>query len=275
MNSSSTSATRRWFFGGILSLTAVLFFYSCAGTGGFGQLNLISESQELELGKELADEIAQQGELVDDPEVTGFVSDIGNRLVAVSARPGYPYRFHVLRKEEVNAFAIPGGHMYIQTGLILEVEREAELAGVMAHELGHAENRHGTQQLSRQYGLSLLTKVLLGEEPSQTQQIVSGLLGNITIMKYSRDVEREADYVAVHLLYRAGYDPVALADFFRKLKAMEERNPGPLESLFLSHPMTEDRIAFVEQEVRRLAPKEPTRTDNTRLVRIQERLRSG
>jgi predicted Zn-dependent protease len=249
-------------------------FMSCAGMGELGGFNLVSEDEELKLGDELSQEIARQGELVQDTNVTGYVSDVGQRLVDVSMRPNYPYRFYVLKKEEVNAFAIPGGHMYIQTGLILAAEREAEVAAVMAHELGHAEKRHSTQQLSRYYGLSLITSVLLGKNPSQTQQIVSGLLGNIAIMKYSRDAEREADYIAVHLLYRAGYDPLALADFFQKLKAMQDSRPGPLESLFLSHPMTEDRIAFVEEEVRQLVPKPPTRTDNGQFLRIQKLLKA-
>ena len=250
-------------------------FVSCAGMGGLAGINLISESEELRLGEELSGEIAKQGDLLDDAAVTGYVSDVGYRLVAVSERPNYPYDFYVLRKEEVNAFAIPGGHMYIQTGLILAADREAELASVMAHELGHAEKRHSTQQLSRYYGFSLLTNVLLGKNPSQTQQIVSGLLGNVAIMKYSRDAEREADWIAVHLLYRAGYDPLALADFFRKLQEIHERRPGALESLFLSHPMTEERIASVEEEVRRLPPQRPTRTDNSQFLRIQKRLKSS
>jgi predicted Zn-dependent protease len=246
---------------------------SCAGMGGLGGFNLVSESEELRLGQELSQEIAKQGELVADPLINAEVNAVGSHLVAVSMRPDYPYTFYVLKKEEVNAFAIPGGHMYVHTGLILEADREAELAAVMAHELGHAEKRHSTQQLSRYYGLSLITSVLLGENPSQTKQIVSGLLGNMAIMKYSRDAEREADWIAVHLLYRAGYDPLALADFFRKLKTMGESRPGALESLFLSHPMTDDRIASVEAEVRRLTPKPPTRTDDTQFRQTQARLK--
>ncbi|HOE12546.1 MAG TPA: M48 family metallopeptidase [bacterium] len=253
---------------------AVLSFFSCAGMeGGGGGFNLISESEERQLGTELSQEIAKQGELVEDAVVVGYVRDVGLRLIAVSAKPDYSYQFHVLKKDEVNAFAIAGGHLYVQTGLILAADNEAQLAGVMAHELGHVENRHVTQQMSRQYGISLLTSVLLGNNPSQTKQIVAGLLGNATIMKYSRDAEREADWTAVHLLYRAGYDPMALADFFRKLKEDEERSPGPLESLFLSHPMTDDRIAAVEAEIKKLAPKTPTRTDNSEFLRVQARLK--
>lgn len=258
----------------LLLALSVLTLASCAGMGGLGEFNLISEREEFRLGEELSAEIARQGDLVDDTVVVGYIRDIGYRLVSVSMRSGYPYRFYVLRKNEINAFAIPGGRVYVQTGLILAADSEAELAGVMAHELGHAEERHSTQQLSRYYGVSLLTSVLLGKNPSQTERIVSGLLGNIAIMKYSRDAEREADWIAVHLLYRAGYDPMALAYFFQKLKRMHEREPGLLESLFASHPITDERIAVVEDEVRRLAPKTPVLTDNSRLFSIQERLRS-
>lgn len=264
--------SRSWPFWLTLLPLGMVAFVSCAGIGQLGEFNLVSESEELRLGAELSQEIARQGDLVEDVVVTGYVGDIGRRLVAVSTRPDYPYKFYVLQKEEVNAFAIPGGHMYVQTGLILAAEHEAELAAVMGHELGHAEKRHGTQQLSRHYGISLLTSVLLGKNPSQTEQIVSGLLGNMAIMKYSRDAEREADMVAVHLLYRAGYDPLALADFFRKLKELHDRRPGRLESLFLSHPMTDERIAYVEEEVRRLPPRRPIWTDNSRFLRIQENI---
>ncbi len=256
-----------------LICVAVLSFTSCAGMQGGGGFNLISESEEKQLGTELSQEIAKQSELVEDTAVVGYVREIGTRLVAVSAKPDYPYQFHVIKKDEVNAFAIAGGHMYVQTGLVLETDNEAQLAAVIAHELGHAENRHVTQQMTRQYGVSLLTTVLLGNNPSQTKEIVAGLLGNATIMKYSRNAEREADWTAVHLLYRAGYDAMAMADFFRKLKADEERSPGALESLFLSHPMTDDRIAAVEAEIKQLAPKTPTRTNNSEFLRVQARLK--
>ncbi len=275
MNGSVLSTNRKSFLVTAVVVSAAFLLSSCAGTGGLGEFNLISKSEERELGENLADEIARQGDLIDDPAVTTYINDVGYRLVAVSMRPDYPYEFHVIDKKEVNAFAIPGGHMYIHTGLILAADREAEVAGVMAHELGHAEERHTTQQLSRYYGLSLLTNVLLGKNPSQTEKVVSGLLGNMAIMKYSRDAEREADYIAVHLLHRAGYDPLALADFFRKLKEMHEQSPGPLESLFLSHPMTEDRIAFVEQEVRQLAPREVIHKNTEQFKRIQQRLQAG
>ncbi|MFH1743345.1 MAG: M48 family metallopeptidase [bacterium] len=271
---------RHWLAGGVRRFAALWLLsggmamvLSCAEMGGIGQFNLISETEEGRLGQELSQEISQQGEILNDAVVGEYISGIGKRLVAVSQRPDYPYQFYVIKKDEVNAFAIPGGHMYVQTGLILEAEREAEVAAVMGHELGHAERRHTTQQMSRAYGVSLLTSVLLGDNPSQTQQIVSGLLGNATIMKYSRDAEREADWTAVHLLYRAGYDPTALAEFFKKLKAEEETKPGALEALFLSHPMTDERIANVEKEVSLLAPKKPTLTDNQNFVRIKERVK--
>ena len=148
----------------------------CATGDLLGNFNLISPQQEQQLGEQLSQEIAGQRALVNDSAVLQYVQAIGGLLVSVSLHPNDPYAFHVLKDEEVNAFAIPGGHLYVMTGLLLQAENEAEVAAVLAHELGHTEKRHPTQALSRRMGAEVLMQIVLGENPGATQKLAADLL---------------------------------------------------------------------------------------------------
>jgi predicted Zn-dependent protease len=227
-------------------LTLLLFLSACATGDMLGNFNLISPEEEQQLGAQLHQSITQQSNIIQDPAVQSYVEAVGGRLAAVSQDPNRGYQFHVIEDPGVNAFAIPGGHLYVQTGLIQAAESEAELASVMAHELGHAEERHPTERLSRTYGTQMLLNMVLGENPGQLQAIAGNLIATGGISAYSRSAENEADRIGVYLLNRAGYDPGALASFFEKLAQLEQQSGGPAGSTFFStHPPTPDRIANV------------------------------
>ena len=255
----------------IAILSAVVLLSSCA-TGDFlGGFNLISESREQSLGTELDTELQKQLVIVEDRDVVSYVRGIGAKLTAVSLSADKPYQFNVVEDPEVNAFAIPGWRLYVHTGLIEAAKDEAELAAVMAHEIGHAERRHGTQQLSRQMGTQILLGIALGQEQTDAARVAS-MITNTGILSYSRSAEHEADDVAVHLLHRAGYDPSALTDFFETLLTINPSTPSRATSLFSTHPETRDRIRATKEAIAQLAPRSYSRGDDARFREIQQRL---
>lgn len=236
--------------GFITSILLLLLFCACSTTDMMGSFNLISPEQEIALGNELSQSIAKQEKVVTDKPINDYITHIGQRLMAVSNSAGQPRYFHVLQKDDVNAFAIPGGHVYVLTGLIEAADSEAEVAAVMAHELGHAEKRHPTQQMSRQMGTQMLMDMVFGKNPGQLQQAAASLIANGGISAYSRSAEYEADTIGTYLLNRAGYDPGAMGRFFNKLVKMEQQaGAGEARSLFASHPPTTERIQAVNKLV--------------------------
>ncbi|MDP8242618.1 MAG: M48 family metalloprotease [Candidatus Hinthialibacter antarcticus] len=222
---------------------AVALVCSCATTDLLGNFNLISPNEETKLGRDLAGQIATEKEIVEDPDVRGYINNIGTKLVEASTNPNGPYTFLVVKDETVNAFAIPGGYLYVQTGLISAAESEAEIAAVMAHELGHAEQRHPTESLSRQMGAKMVMDIVLGKDAGQYKQQAANLLMAGGISAYSRSAELQADEIAVYVLNRAGYDPNAMVSFFEKLVALEQQaGASGGMTLFASHPPTQERI---------------------------------
>jgi beta-barrel assembly-enhancing protease len=257
----------------LLPLLIVVLLAGCGTTDLLGNFNLISDEREQALGEELSKSIAEQENLVTDPVIHGYVEGIGRRLVSVSQTPHEPRFFYVLKKDEVNAFAIPGGHMYIQTGLIEAAETEAELAAVIAHELAHAEKRHPTQQLSRQMGTQFLFSIIMGENPSRTQEVVSTIMTTSGISAYSRSAEFEADRIGTWLLNRAGYDPSAMSSFFKKLVDMEkQQSSGGMRNLFASHPPTTERIDRVDGLVLTFNPRSTKTAVIGNLAAIQSKI---
>ena len=243
---------RSLFVGSLVQLTAVAVFLITAGgceTLPAPSFNILSTQQEVQLGRELAEEIEQQEPVHEDEQLQAYVRDIGRRLARVAPRRDVEYRFTVIDEPDtVNAFALPGGHMYLYTGLMQLMENEAELAGVMAHEIGHVVARHHGERLTRMYGYNLLVRVLLGDDPGAAANIAS----NLVEMNFSRENEREADAIAVELLWRAGYDPGAMLTFMEKMREQEQRRGAAPSLPFLSsHPPTQERIALIRQHLAR------------------------
>jgi Zn-dependent protease with chaperone function len=219
--------------------------------------NLFSTQQDIEVGRQSAAEVERQLPILNDSRTTNFLGGIIARLAAVAPGPKYPYSIKAVNATEINAFALPGGPMYVNRGLITTSRNEAELAGVLAHEMSHVILRHGTEQASKAYmgnaGLSILGG-LLGKSGGSTSQIVGAVGGfglNAAFLKFSRSDELEADALGAELMAKAGYDPVAMATMFAMLRAEQGRDPSKLERFFSSHPPSAER----ESRIRALAPQ--------------------
>jgi predicted Zn-dependent protease len=222
---------------------------SCGSGGGAGNFNLISIDEEWQLGQQLAQDVASQVRFNNDPALNAYVTQLGQRLVAQTPAPynSLPWDFHVVEDPTLNAFSIPGGHVYVNTGLIAAAQNASELAGVMAHEISHVTARHSTEQISRQYGLSVLAGLVLGQDPGALQQIAAQIVAGGALARFSRDAEREADELGIQAMTRAGYNPSGMADMFRVLLANSKDNPSRVEQFFATHPTTESRIRDAEQ----------------------------
>jgi predicted Zn-dependent protease len=223
-------------------------------------INFYSIEKEIALGKGLAQEVERSSKLIDDPVVTEYVNRVGQNLVRNSdAR--VPFTIKVIDSDEVNAFALPGGFFYVNSGLILRAQEESELAGVMAHEISHVTARHGTKNATKGEMMQLATipLMLLGPAGWAGYGLYEGL--NIAIpltyLKFSRDSEREADFLGLQYMYKAGYDPNAFVTFFERIQADEKRRPGTIPKVFSTHPPTPDRIESAQKEIARILPNKP------------------
>jgi beta-barrel assembly-enhancing protease len=216
----------------------------CGSTGGGGDFNLISIEEEWQLGAQLSRDIEKQVRLNNDPAANAYVADMGRRIVAQAAPPfnQLPWAFHVVQDDAINAFAIPGGHVYVNTGLIKNARNASELAGVMAHEISHVLARHSTEQLSRQYGLSVIAGAVLGQNPGQLSQIAAQIVAGGALARFSREAEREADRIGIQAMAAAGYNPNGMATMFEVLLANRQGQPGRVEQFFSTHPLTEERV---------------------------------
>lgn len=225
----------------------------CATSGvNEGDVNLVSLQEEWQLGDQLENDLSSQLDLVKDRQVVGALASMGQSIVAQTELSNAPWEFHVVREKQLNAFNIPGGHVYVNTGLIENSANAAELAGVVAHEIAHGVARHGTENLTRTYGLNIVAGLLLGENPKLYEQLLAQVAGTGAMAKFSRDAEREADLHGVHYMHRTGYDPMGMAAMFEELLEERKRRPSAVEQFFASHPLTENRIAAVRAEARSL-----------------------
>jgi predicted Zn-dependent protease len=223
-------------------------------------VNFYSLEKEIALGKGLAQEVERSSKLIDDPVITEYVNRVGQNLVRNSdAR--VPFTIKVIDSDEVNAFALPGGFFYVNSGLILRAQEESELAGVMAHEISHVTARHGTKNATKGEMMQLATipLMLLGPAGWAGYGLYEGL--NIAIpltyLKFNRDAEREADYLGLEYMYKAGYDPNAYVTFFERIQADEKRRPGTIPRVFSTHPPTPERIESAQKEIARILPNRP------------------
>ncbi|HNY39193.1 MAG TPA: M48 family metallopeptidase [Bryobacteraceae bacterium] len=217
--------------------------------------NLFSKDQDVQLGREAAAEIEKQMTVVQDRALTEYINRIGTRLVDRGGLEKYPFSFKVVKEDSINAFALPGGPMYVHTGLISAAESEAQLAGVLAHELSHVVLRHGTNQASKSQGLALIATLggaLAGGGSSMVgtlAQLGIGLGANSVLMKYSRGAESDADLLGMHTMAKAGYDPLEMARFFEKLQAQAGSGNSKFAEFFSSHPNPGNRVKAVEKEI--------------------------
>jgi predicted Zn-dependent protease len=221
-------------------------------------VNFYSLEHEIALGKQLAQEVERSSKLIDDPVVTEYVNRVGQNLVRNSDAQ-VPFTIKVIDSDEVNAFALPGGFFYVNSGLILRAQEESELAGVMAHEISHVIRRHGTKQATKGEIMQLATipLILLGPGGWATYGIYEALQLAIPLsyLKFSRDAEKEADFLGIQYMYKAGYDPNSYVTFFERIQADEKRRPGTIPKIFSTHPPTPERISDAQKEIARILPE--------------------
>jgi len=228
------------------------------GSRGVGKgVNLYSLEREVAIGKGFAQEVEKTSRMINDPVVTEYVNRVGQNLVRNSDAK-VPFIIKVIDSDDINAMALPGGFFYVNSGLILAADEEAELAGVMGHEIGHVAARHWARNETKQEIAQWATipLILLGPGGWAGYGIYEGL--NVTIplgfLKFSRDQEREADYLGLQYMYKAGYDPNAFVSFFEKVEAMERRHPGSIPKVFSTHPPTPERVQKAQDEVSTILP---------------------
>jgi beta-barrel assembly-enhancing protease len=223
--------------------------------GGRGLGDWYSLETEIRMGKQYAMQVESSVKLVQDPVVNEYVNRIGQNLVRNSDAQ-VPFTIKVIDSDEVNAFALPGGFFYVNSGLILAADEEAELAGVMAHEISHVAARHGMRQMTRANIAQIATipLIFIGGGIGYGIYEAAGLGLPLTFMKFQRNFEAEADYLGLQYMYKTGYDPQAFISFFEKIQAKEKKKPGTIAKAFASHPQTPDRIAASQKEIATILP---------------------
>ncbi len=220
---------------------------------------------EIKMGKQYAMMVESSARMIQDPVIVEYVNRIGQNLVRNSDAK-VPFTIKVIDSDEINAFALPGGFFYVNSGLILAADNEAELAGVMAHEIAHVAARHATREMTRANYVSLASIPLIFINSwgiYEAANVAMSLALPLTFMKFTRGFEAEADYLGVQYMYKAGYDPQAFVSFFEKIRAQEKNKPGTLAKAFASHPPTPDRILKTQEEIRNVLPARPEYILNT------------
>jgi beta-barrel assembly-enhancing protease len=229
-----------------------------------GNWNFISLEKEIALGKQLAQEVERQVKLLNDPEITEYVSRVGQNLVKNSDAK-VPFTIKVVDSDEINAFALPGGFFYVNSGLITSADEESEMAGVMAHEIAHVAARHGTEQYTKGTiaNYATLPLIFLGGGLGYGLYNAAGFLIPLQFLHFSRKAETEADFLGLQYMYKTGYDPTAFVSFFEKIQAQEKRKPGKLAKAFSTHPPTGDRIEKTQANIASILPERDQYVINT------------
>ena len=220
--------------------------------------NFYSIEKEIALGKRMAQDVERNSKIINDPIIAEYVNRIGQNIVRNSDAK-VPFTIKLIDSSDLNAFALPGGFFFVNSGLLLRAESESELAGVMAHEIAHVAARHGTRQATKAQLINFATIPLLfiGGWTGYGIYQASGLLIPMTFLKFSRGMESEADLLGVQYLYKSGYDPTSFIDFFEKMQADEKRRPGTMAKLFSSHPPHGSRIRKTQKSIDQLLPSRP------------------
>lgn len=240
----------------------------------------VTTQQEVQLGADYSRQINRQLPLVRDGAANQYINNLGTRVARAADPRGIPYTFYIVNSAQVNAFAIPGGHIYINRGLIERSANESQLAGVLAHEVGHVVERHGIEQMQRannaNTALSVVYGVLLGRNPGTLEQVGIQAGGTAVFASYGRNAEREADAVAIGYMMRAGFNPQGIVGMFQILLSERQRNPSRVEQWFSTHPLTEERVANTQAAIRATAGAGNTNlvTDSREFQNFKNRVRT-
>lgn len=247
------------------------------GNRGIGKgFNLYSIAKEEEIGREMAQEVDSNARILKDPVIEEYINRLGQNLVRNSDAQ-VPFTIKVVEDDEINAFALPGGFFYVNTGLIMAADSESELAGVMAHEIAHVAARHATRNMTKGqiWNIASIPLIFVGGPVGFAVQEAAGLAVPMGFLKFSRDAEREADLLGIEYEYKAGYDPTSFVSFFEKLKAQEKHKKNFIAKAFSTHPMTGDRVERAQQEIAEYLPPRPQYiVDTSEFDQIKARLAS-
>ena len=251
-----------------LALLAVL-----AASAAVGAIELVSVEDEIEIGREVNAQVRKDTPQFTDAEAVGYVRDIARRLVQVAPGPRYPYSFSVANYREINAFALPGGPVWIHRGVMHAATNEAQVAGVLAHEIAHIALRHSADQLTKaaftNIGLGVLGAILGNSGGAGTAQVAARVLANGAFLKFGRNAELEADRTGLQMLTRAGWDGRGMVELFEVIRKEAARDPSKVEVLLSSHPSPRDRIAALQPELSR---RKGGRRDTSQFRTIKARL---
>jgi beta-barrel assembly-enhancing protease len=217
--------------------------------------NWYSLEKQIEMGRAYSHQVETSSRMITDPVIAEYVNRIGQNLVRNSDAE-VPFTIKIIDTDDINAFALPGGFFYVDSGLILAADNEAELAGVMSHEIAHVAACHAAREMSRGQLMNLasIPLIFVGGGIGYAIENIAGLAMPMGFLKFTRSFESEADYLGIQYMYKAGYDPQALTAFFEKVKALEKHKPGSLAKAFDTHPQTPDRIEKTQQEINTLLP---------------------
>src|SRR5438094_12187 len=220
-----------------------------------GMGNWYGLEKQIAMGKQISQQVETQSKIINDPVIAEYINRLGQNLVRNSDSQ-VPFTIKVIDSDDINAFALPGGFFYVNSGVILAADEEAELAGVMAHEIGHVAACHAAREQSRGNLMQMMTipLIFIGGPIGYAAYEGAGLAVPLTFLKFSRGFEAEADYLGLQYMYKAGYDPQAFISFFEKVQAQEKKKPGTLAKAFSTHPQTPDRIAKSQDEIGHVLP---------------------
>ena len=251
--------------------------------GGRGMGNWYSTESEIKMGKEYAMEVEKSSHIITDPVIAEYVNRIGQNIVKNSDCK-VPFTIKVIDSDEINAFALPGGYFFVNSGLILAADNEAELAGVMAHETAHVCAHHAMREMTRMnYAqiASIAPMIFIGGWTGYGIYEAESIAIPMTFLEFSREFEAQADYLGIQYMYRAGYDPEALITFFEKIEDLQKHKPGAVARAFSDHPQTPDRIEHSQEEIAKILPPRPEYLETTsefdvvkaRLARLENKRR--
>jgi hypothetical protein len=237
------------------------------------QINFYSFDKEVAIGRQFSQEVDRSARLVEDPIIVEYINKVGQNIVLHSDAK-VPFVIKVIDADEINAFALPGGFFYVNKGLILAAETEAELAGPMAHEIAHVAARHGVEQASKGQIVNWgsLPLIFLGGWGGFAIRQAAGLAIPVGFLRFSRGAEYEADTLAVQYLWASGYDPHAMSSFFEKLQAQEGKKPGTMAKIFSTHPMVGDRIEKVNSLIARFPERSEYTINTSEFMQVKSRL---